>query len=529
MGETLYNGIELPNEWPPRNLGPAGYDPMPVPYLETSPPVIPIDVGRQLFVDDFLIAETSMQRVFHAAEKFENNPVMKPETSLERETSGVFPAAVPKDGGVWWDPAERRFKMWYEAGWCGALSYAVSADGLVWSRPELDVNPPTNQVVQGLVGDSGAVVLDLDSENPRQRYKMFQRECNAAIGMGRGPGNSLVSADGIHWSAPVKTGPVGDRSTMFYNAFRKKWVYSIRSSRAGIGRAREYREHDDFLQGATWTDTEKVFWCGADRHDTPDPEIGDPAQLYNLTAVAYESIMLGLFEIHLGPSNEKCKEQRRPKITELKTAFSRDGFHWHRPDRNVFIEAVRNPDAWDRGYVQSVGGICTIHDDELWFYYTGFAGDSGNATDRFGFPAALYSNGCTGIAKLRRDGFASMHANEEETVLLTRPVTFSGSHLFVNVDNPNGELGVELCDKNGTVLSGFSKVDCLPVGTDSTRVRIQWDDRSSVAEFAGRPVRFRFYLRDGDLYGFWVSGSARGESSGYIAAGGPGFTSNRDL
>ncbi len=528
MGEVLYNGIELADEWPPRTIDPGAYEPMPVPYLEAPPAVIPIDVGRQLLVDDFLIAATDMERVFHAAEKYADNPVMKPETPLECETPDIFPAAVPKDGGVWWDPAEQCFKMWYEAGWCGAISYAVSTDGLVWTRPELDVNPPTNQVVVGLVGDSGAVVLDLDAEDPKQRYKLFQRECNAAIGMGMGPGNSLVSADGMHWSEPVKTGNVGDRSTMFYNPFRKKWVYSIRIGNK-IGRAREYREHADFLAGAAWTDADKVFWCGADRLDAPDPEIGDPAQLYNLTAVAYESIMLSLFEIHLGPGNERCKELCRPKITELKTAFSRDGFHWHRPDRNVFIAAGREPDVWDRGYVQSVGGICTIHDDELWFYYTGFQGDPDNPTDRFGFPGALYSKGCTGIAKLRRDGFASMRAGNAGAQLLTRPVTYSGRHLFVNVDNPNGELRVELCDEHGAVLPGFSQADCRPVATDSTKQEIQWNGQADLMEFAGRPVRFRFYLRHGDLYAFWVSNSEHGESGGYIAAGGPGFHDNRDI
>jgi hypothetical protein len=38
---------------------------MPAPYLESPPSVIPIDLGLQLFVDDFLIAENSLERVLH--------------------------------------------------------------------------------------------------------------------------------------------------------------------------------------------------------------------------------------------------------------------------------------------------------------------------------------------------------------------------------------------------------------------------------------------------------------------------------
>lgn len=49
IGELEYNGIVLPEAWPPRHLDPESTEPMPVPYLLDPPAVIPIDVGRQLF------------------------------------------------------------------------------------------------------------------------------------------------------------------------------------------------------------------------------------------------------------------------------------------------------------------------------------------------------------------------------------------------------------------------------------------------------------------------------------------------
>ena len=33
-----------------------------------------------------------------------------------------------------------------------------------------------------------------------------------------------VSPDGIHWREAARSGPSGDRSTFFYNPFRKVWV-----------------------------------------------------------------------------------------------------------------------------------------------------------------------------------------------------------------------------------------------------------------------------------------------------------------
>jgi len=53
--EVLYNGIELSSPWPPLRTAKEmkSLEPMAVPYLKNGPRVIPIDLGRQLFIDDF--------------------------------------------------------------------------------------------------------------------------------------------------------------------------------------------------------------------------------------------------------------------------------------------------------------------------------------------------------------------------------------------------------------------------------------------------------------------------------------------
>ena len=512
-GELLYNGIRLPEAWPPRGVCPDDVEPMRVPYLEHPPAVIPIDVGRQLFVDDFLIETTTLNRTFHLARKYEGNPILKAETALElNEPRNAI--ACPKDGGVWWDPGEQLFKMWYEAGWIHTICYATSKDGLAWERPELDIEAGTNRVLPPQYKcDSWNVVPDYTGTDPAQRFKIF------VMPGGYGEAMAFVSADGVHWSDPVMTGSTGDRSSMFYNPFRKKWVYSLRSN--WRGRSRDYWEHDDFLEGAHWQAGEPYLWCGADRLDLPDPEIGETPQLYNLDAVAYESILLGIFEIHLGPPNKECNKVGLPKITELNLAYSRDGWHWHRPDRRAFIPAERR-DVWDRGYVQPVGGICTIHGDTLWFYYTGFQGNP-ERKDRPFLETGMYDRGSTGVAFLRRDGFASLEAGAAGGEILTRPITFTGSHLFVNVDAPQGQLRAELTDESGGPLAPFTLDQCEVLSTDSTLAQIRWSGGDDLAALAGRPVRIRFHLTNGALYAFWVSCDRTGRSDGYVAAGGPGY------
>src|SRR5205809_294121 len=84
-GEVLYNGIVLPDQWPPVRPSEEfkNREPQPVPYLKEPPAIIPVDLGRQLFVDDFLIESTTLHREFHLAEMHPGNPVLKPDAPTE--------------------------------------------------------------------------------------------------------------------------------------------------------------------------------------------------------------------------------------------------------------------------------------------------------------------------------------------------------------------------------------------------------------------------------------------------------------
>jgi hypothetical protein len=529
-GEVLYNGIRLPREWPPRYDKEfwSSANPLPVPYLDNPPKLIPIDVGRQLFVDDFLVEETDLVREYHYPQKYENNPVLKPETDIERKGLNNLAVAGPKSGGLWWNPDKQIFEFWYEAGWVSTVAYATSRDGLVWERPELPLKPGSNQVLPNEIKpDSWTVVRDYRATDPKQNFKIFLRGGGA-----RERARAFLSEDGIDWGKHTDCGTCGDRSTMFYNPFRKVWVCSLRSQTTGFGgRSRDYWEGDDFLEGMNWLPDEPVRWARTDKLDPPDPRIGDTPQLYNLDAVAYESILLGFFEVLHGPNNEIVGAQGFPKNTGLNFAYSRDGFHWHRPDRTIAINSEQRA-VWDRGYVQPLGNICTVRGDKLWFYYIGFAGDPSKKFGEGGLDntmrSGMYGNGATGVAFLRRDGFVSFNTNEKQGSLTTRLVTFSGRHLFVNADVPEGTLTAEVLDMNGIPIEPFTFGNCIPFAGDSTLTQISWKGGDDLTALAGRAVRFRFRLKNGKLYSFWVSRDETGRSDGYVAGGGPGFTCDMD-
>ena len=323
------------------------------------------------------------------------------------------------------------------------------------------------------------------------------------------------SPDGIHWSEPIlrpQSPRIGDRTTAFYNPFRKVWVCSIKGAGAGgEGRARAYREHVDALIGTAWQAEDVYPWAYSDRLDprNPNPELSHiNPQLYNLDAVGYESLMLGLFSIWQGGLKDK------PKRNEVLVGFSRDGFHWDRPDRTPFAPANEQPGAWNWGNVQSAGGGCLVVGDKLYFYVMGWS-ENNTTTDR---------TINTGLGVLRRDGFASMDAGPKEGVLTTRLVQFSGKYLFVNADAVGGQLQAEVLDRNGAVIEPFSRANSVPMSSDSTTARLAWNGVSDLSSLAGQPVKLRFYLTNGDIYSFWVSPDQSAASYGPVGAGGPGFT-----
>ncbi len=557
-GRMLYNGIVLPKDWPPR-INPKDHNPVKAPYLEAAniPKAIPIDLGRQLFVDDFLVESTKgVTRVLHKPVKYVGNPVMWPETKAERALNTELgdkpypkgsesreweplyktaPGCAMSGGGVWWDPTRRLFRMWYMSGWGGRIGLAESKDGLVWKRPTVGRNGD-NIVLPDQRADTFSVYPGYDTDAPYANWRI-------CISPGGNPTRSAeyVSSDGINWRFLCQTGQHGDCTTMFYNPFLGEWVWSLRAS--WRARSRIYHAHPDFKAGAGWhfplghgleqTNTvDCALWLACDNKDLPRTLQGKTfrnAQLYNVDAVPYESLMVGLFKILCGYDNGEAARAGMPKTTSVHLAYSRDGFHFTRPDRTPAIdESGWGSGEWDSGYVGSVSSCFVIKDERLWFYYVGARGDATeNNPPRCTIANGMHWNFSVGVATMRRDGFAGMVADGRGE-LVTRPVTFSGAYLFVNADARFGEVAAEVLDDAGNPHPGYSVADCRALSrADSTKSAITWKG-GDLSRFAGKPVRLRFKLRTATLFSFWVSKKPTGESGGYVAAGGPDYRGLKD-
>src|SRR6202008_2016746 len=101
-------------------------------------------------------------------------------------------------------------------------------------------------------------------------------------------------------------------------------------------RLRFYAESPNLM---TWTPSNFTdsYWTGPDVNDPPYVPNGTLPQLYNLDAVGYESVMVGLFSWYYpGPAypSDDGDNTPGPDLLELGVGFSRDGFSWVRPTRS---------------------------------------------------------------------------------------------------------------------------------------------------------------------------------------------------
>jgi hypothetical protein len=402
-GELLYNGIRLPADWPPRRNYSHAVPPEP-PYITAPPSAINITLGRQLFVDSFLVDELyGAERVYHKATPHRANPVL---AATEVWENGE---AKPFSGGAWF--YEDKFHFWYSCG--GARGHpnrttchAVSEDGITWEKPVRAAAGGTNQVScnwsvalthnccatgrlcdgppavcpadhkchechgqafgnKSICGkacpgipvatmghcpshDGNVVWIDWDEPDPARRFKMA-----AVLKLEGFDGLTLYhSADGDDWHVAVnKTSWCSDRSTIFQNRFRQNWVFSIKTVPPGFNRARAYWEAPSLLAPNSsqwgpmdqWTDVPggPVPWASADDGDPylvlPNGSVYDfyRPELYTLDGANYESVVVGLLTIL------QCKHADNPacpgpdegrEFNSLFPAFSRNGFHFHRPD-----------------------------------------------------------------------------------------------------------------------------------------------------------------------------------------------------
>ncbi len=471
----------------------------------------PLKIGseRQLFVDDFLIASCQgLTRQLHQPVPHPDNPVMKTREHPWEEMDG-FSLFVLRD------EQNGQFRMWYNSRiiyeaenglrYRGPTGYATSADGVHWTKPDLGLvkyGPDRhNNIVLG-EGSINGLFYEPHTPDLQKRYKALvwhdpreQAEYAPREGL-----YLYWSPDGIHWKGdsqtcvmPLRTGPdttfpetlvpgMGDTTNFIFDTKLNKYVCNGKILfRNPTMRTIAHSESDDLVH---WTRPIMTMHRG---------QLDGDNQIGEITRIPYESMWLGLLGMYHWDRGWKQKHQQ--------LAASRDGRHWYRVNpREAFIP-LGAEDSWEPDFTIAGRPGPLLIGDELWFYYTGR-----QRAERFqeqGIDAP--HNQHVGLAKLRRDGFVSLRAGDKPGELVTRPLTFAGSRLYVNVaTEPGGYLEVGVRTRDGEPVSGFALKDANRITGDGTRILVTWSRGTDIPLPAGKHVRLQFRLKNADLYSFWI-------------------------
>ena len=373
-----------------------------------------------------------LKRQWHQPEKHHGNPVMS--GKLPWEGDWIIPL------GVRYDSDTRKFRLWYtsrirytEPG--GTVVrfptlYAESDDGLKWYRPALGILEYDDVRENNFLIHGGAIRGMFENPNPSQAEERYAALVMHEPEYVEQEGYFIyTSPDGIHWTGDRKriiipslqtytmpqTG-IGDTTIFRYDPVLRLYVCDAKFVLPGKMRCRGQCESSDLIH---WSRPRFTLY--------PDEYDGADAQVYSNISFVYESMWLGLCRI-------MHTERTGWKQVEVQLSMSRDGYHWTRPtERKPFIP-FGAPDSWEPDYTDPIHNGPILVGDELWFYYRG-----SRHRNRDNNPGAWkYSSMSMGLAKLRRDGFASLNAGESPGTVLTRPLTFSGRLLFVNAEVSKG-------------------------------------------------------------------------------------------
>jgi hypothetical protein len=458
--------------------------------------VVPLQRAPLLFADDSGVARrVSLTRTVQVA-RTRAEPVLVADQPWEHLRVYMW-------GTVHYDPAERRFAMWYMCRPPPPLGstrtlYAVSEDGLRWTKPALGLVDFNGSKANNLLGPGGgslAVMHDPIDPDPARRFKRITHRSGGYY--------TGSSPDGVRWvdeggGKPALT--AGDTVTLAQNpntgeylAYHKRplhrGAFDVRA--VWLARSRDFR---------TWSEPELVLAAdAADQEWATQPD--ERTEIYDMAVYPHAAGYLGFPAVFrnkpqvVTPALKAAGGVAPDGPLDIQLATSVDGSKWRRSWPRVAVIPRGAPGTFDGGAILGVACAPVHTDDETWVYYSAI-----RATHGAPVPPKLMT---IGRAEWRRHGFVSLDAGPQGGELETQPLQMGSPRLVVNADASRGEVHVSLVEVDGRPVAGRSVADSQPLTTDRTRWTVRWRDGDTVP--TDRPVKVVLQMKNARLYSISIA------------------------
>src|SRR5688500_859626 len=456
-------------------------------------PDAPIDIGSrlELFVDRYLIDRTD-----HVELKL-REPIQQPMAKSPLPLRHMI--TIIKDGDAyraWYRDTDKAYPTPLHTGHeAYHTRYAESTDGREWTFPKLGLfevegSTDNNAVMakNAPFGENFAPFLDArPGVNPKERYK--------AIAGYPGPGNKsetgapgkglygFVSPDGIHWSKTNEIIP-----------YRKPWRHAMDSQNVGFWSEAEgqyvcyfrtWTEPDRLRSVSRSTSKDFVTWT-----DPVEMKPNLPGEhLYTTQTHPYfraPHIYIALptrFVPGRQPTttNGPLGETKEPNVTDICFMTSRAGStRYDRLFPQAFIRPGLDEAKWTNRANYAALNVVPVSSTQMMIHHR-------SGADYF----------------LRIDGFVSATADATPGELVTKPLTFTGDKLTLNLSTAaRGSAKVELQDAQGNPIPGFTLDNCTEIVGDKIALDVAWKGNPSLTSLVGKPLRLRFVMKECDLYSF---------------------------
>jgi len=476
--------------------------------------VFPLGSDRELFCDDTMIGTmTDCQILVH--QPVPQEVMLECDKSWEGNSCGYWT--------VLYDDQAKIYRA-YAQGWSQGngvnpghrlvINTYESEDGIHWTRPNLglfewegsfDNNIILNETAcKSECHDFSPFIDTNPNASPEARYK--------GIGFtmdGKGL-FAYQSPDGIHWT-PMSTDPVytdgafDTQNITFWSEKEQKYILYYRIfSEGGYSGTRMIARatSDDYLH---WTKEGAIQFPEG---EGPVPE----AQFYVNQIKPYyraKNIYIGFPARYVDNGLQKATEflpdwekrqQRMTQAPRYGTAVtdsvyitSRDGVHFRRSNEAFLSPGLRTQCNW--AYGDNYLAWTVIETDSM-------RDDSPRELSLF----ATESSWVGTVSRMRRftlriDGFGSVHAKNKTGEMTTRPFTFAGKELSLNMGTAAaGFVKIEILDENGTPIPGYTEADSDMFFGDTLDWRASWQGNTDVSALAGKTISLRFVMREADLY-----------------------------